>query len=143
MLSILVLFYLATDLCRHLKFTTPVDGYALHGHVIKNITFNSGMRGSCKGRCTIDSNCVSINIGPTINDKVLCQLSNSDHIQHPDDVKPRDGFMYRGTEVGDSDSRIVISVSFLVSLSVCLSASLFVGLFASFSTVTLNYTISK
>lgn len=88
------------------------------------------MRGSCKGRCTIDSNCVSINIGPTINDKVLCQLSNSDHIQHPDDVKPRDGFMYRGTEVGNSDSRIVISVSFLVSLSVCLSASLFVGLFA-------------
>ena len=57
------------------------------------------MRSSCRGRCTIENNCVSFNIGPPINDKVLCQLSNSDHIRHPDDLKPRDGFMYSGTEV--------------------------------------------
>ena len=93
----LILFF--ADLCRHLKFTTAVDGYALHGHVIKNISLNLGTRASCKGQCTIENNCVSINIGPPINNKVLCQLSDSDHIRHPDDLKPRDGFMYRGTEV--------------------------------------------
>ena len=92
-------FYLSTDLCRHLKFTTPVNGYALHGHVIKNISLNLENRASCKQRCTIQSNCVSINIGPPINDKVLCQLSDSDHIRYPHDLTPREGFMYRGTEV--------------------------------------------
>ncbi len=98
------LFLISTDLCRHLKFTTPIEGYALYDHVIKNISFSLGMRASCRGRCTIESNCVSINIGPPINDKVLCQLSDSDHIRHPEDLKPLDGFMYRGTEVKKSKS---------------------------------------
>ena len=91
--------FLPTDLCRHLKFTTPVDGYALHGHVIKNISLNLGMRTSCRGRCAIENNCVSINIGPPKSDKVLCQLSDSDHFRHPDDLKPSEGFMYIGTQV--------------------------------------------
>ena len=97
--NLLNLFFFFADLCRHLKFTTPVDGYALQGHVIKNISLNLGMRASCKGRCSIDSNCVSVNIGSPINDKVLCQLSYSDHLRHPDDLKPREGFVYRGTQV--------------------------------------------
>ena len=67
--------------------------------MIKNISLNFGMRASCRSRCTIENDCVSINIGPPINDKVLCQLSDSDHIEHPDDLKPRDGYIYRGTEV--------------------------------------------
>ena len=67
--------------------------------MIKNISLNLEKRASCKQRCTIQSNCVSINIGPSVNDKFLCQLSDSDHIRHPDDLKPREGFLYRGTEV--------------------------------------------
>ncbi|XP_078351671.1 uncharacterized protein LOC144636356 isoform X2 [Oculina patagonica] len=86
------------DLCRHLKFIDPVDGHALEGHVIKNISLSVGMRSSCRGRCTIESKCVSINIGPAINDQVMCQLSDSDHTRHPEDLKPREGFTYRGTE---------------------------------------------
>ena len=92
--------------------------------MIKNISLNLGMRASCKGRCTIENNCVSINIGPPINDKVSCQLSDSDHIRHPDDLKPREGFSYRGTEVGNSDSINVIFFHFF-SLSVCLFLFLF------------------
>lgn len=76
-----------------------MNGYALEGHVIKNISLSVGMRGSCKGRCTISRNCVSINIGPPINDHVLCQLSDSDHGRHQGDLKPREGFTYIGTEV--------------------------------------------
>ncbi len=95
---------LSADICRHLKFSTPFNGYALHDHVIKNISLSLGMRASCRGRCTIESKCVSINIGPPINDKVLCQLSDSDHIRHPEDLQPLEGFMYRGTEVRNSKS---------------------------------------
>ena len=47
----------------------------------------------------MQSRCVSYNIGPPINDKVICELSDSDHYLHPDDLKPRPGFTYTGTEV--------------------------------------------
>ena len=69
------------------------------GHVIKNITLHVGMRHSCRGKCVIDNSCASFNIGPSINDQVLCQLSDSDHVRHPEDLKPRDEFTYTSTEV--------------------------------------------
>ena len=90
---------LIAGLCRQLKFATPVDGFALEGHVIRNISLSVGMRDTCKDRCTMEDACVSINIGPPIDDKVLCQLSDSDHMQHPGDLKSKEGFIYRGTEV--------------------------------------------
>ena len=43
--------------------------------------------------------CVSYNIGPMINNKMACELSNSDHLQHPEDLKPRKDWIYRGTQV--------------------------------------------
>lgn len=84
--------------------------------MIENISLNLGMRASCKGRCSIENKCVSINIGPPINDKVLCQLSDSDNIQHPNDLKPREGYVYRGTEVGAS---LLFSVCLFVCLHIC------------------------
>ena len=86
-------------LCRSLKFTTPIDGYALQGHVIKNIPLLVAMRDTCRDRCTMEGSCVSFNIGPPINDKVLCQLSDSDHTLHPGDLKRKGGFTYKGTQV--------------------------------------------
>ena len=47
----------------------------------------------------MESKCVSVNIGPPANDKVVCELSDSDHLQHPGDLKPRHGWTYTGTEV--------------------------------------------
>ena len=67
--------------------------------MIKNVSLSVGMRETCKERCVMEDTCMSINIGPPINDKVLCQLSDSDHMGHPGDLKPKDGFTYRGTEV--------------------------------------------
>ena len=48
------------------------------------------------------SECVSVNIGPTIDHKVICELSNSDDIQHPEDLIARPGWTYGVTEVGKS-----------------------------------------
>ena len=87
------------DLCRSLRFAASLAGYALEGHVIKNISISAGMHDVCRDRCTMEGTCVSFNIGPKINDKVLCQLSDSDHTMYPDDLKLRAGFTYRGTEV--------------------------------------------
>ena len=67
--------------------------------MIKNISLSVALRDTCKNLCTIEDTCLSVNMGPPINDKVLCQLSDSDHMQHPGDMKQREGFTYRGTEV--------------------------------------------
>ena len=84
--------------CRGLRFVRPVDGFALQSHVIKEINFE--LNGDCRHMCLMESTCVSVNIGPPDKDGFrLCQLSNSDHIKHPEDLKPRKGFLYWATEV--------------------------------------------
>ena len=47
----------------------------------------------------MDPECVSVNIGPPTDEKFICELSDSDHINHPEDLKKREGFLYIGTEV--------------------------------------------
>lgn len=86
-----------SGLCRSLKFAMPVEGYALVGHVIKNLSI--GVHASCKNLCTIESQCVSISIGPPINGKMVCELSNSDHKMHSEDLETKEGYIYRATQV--------------------------------------------
>ena len=86
-----------SGLCRSLKFTMPVEDYILVGHAIKN--FSIGVHASCKNLCTIESQCVSINIGPPINGKMVCELSNSDHKMHSEDLETKEGYIYRATQV--------------------------------------------
>ena len=52
----------------------------------------------------MEDRCKSINMGPEVKDKVLCQISDSDHVQHPNDLKPTEGFTYRGMEVSKKSS---------------------------------------
>ena len=91
------LSFLSVDGCRRLKFLPPETGQYLEGHVFINLTI--GIYTPCEHRCVMERKCVSVNIGPTIKDKVICELSDSDHFQHQDDIKPRPGWTYRGTEV--------------------------------------------
>ena len=42
---------------------------------------------------------MSVNIGRTIEGGIICELCDSDHCQHPEDLKPRRGWIYRGAEV--------------------------------------------
>ncbi|XP_078374485.1 uncharacterized protein LOC144658031 [Oculina patagonica] len=86
----------AKDLCRHLKFGTPVQGFALEGHLVKNLSI--AIYASCKHLCLLENHCVSFNLGPPIKDRIVCELSDSDSTKHPEDLKPREGFVYRGTE---------------------------------------------
>ena len=69
--------------------------------MIKNLTLPLDVRNPCRGQCVMDSRCVSINIGAPKNYKVSCELSDSDHSLHPEDLKPRAGFTFISTEVSD------------------------------------------
>ena len=76
-------------------FAKPVDGIDLQGHLIENISINvenDEVLLECRVMCLFESTRLSINIGsPAIDGARLCQLSNSDHIRHPDDLKPQEG----------------------------------------------------
>ena len=84
-----------------MKFLPPNTGHYLKNHVIKTLLTGTRFR-ECEHQCLMTDECVSVNIqiGPTIDDKVTCELSNSDHIQHPDDLIARPGWTYLATEVG-------------------------------------------
>ncbi|CAH3186572.1 unnamed protein product, partial [Porites lobata] len=68
----------------------------LQGHTFLNLSI--GASKSCETECLYRRECVAINIGPAINDMRVCELCNSDHIQHPNDLKPRAGWTYKGTQ---------------------------------------------
>ena len=94
-----ILFFLGG--CRRVKFLPPESGQYLEGHVFLNLTI--GINTPCEDRCVMESECVSVNIGPPLNGRVVCELSNSDHFKHPEDIKQRPGWIYRGTEVQTVD----------------------------------------
>ena len=82
---------------RRITFLTPASGFYLEGHVFLNHSVELNL--DCQDQCALARECVSYNIGPMINNKVACELSNSDHLQHPEDLQPRKDWFYRGTEV--------------------------------------------
>ena len=90
---------------RQINFNPPEYSLYLEGHVI--LSFSIGKYQQCEERCLLESDCVSVNIGPLVNNKVVCELSNSDHMQHPEDLKPRLGWTYRGTEVRIANEKIM------------------------------------
>ena len=50
-------------------------------------------------QCIMDPVCASDNIGPPTDEEFICELSDSDHMKHPADLKKQKGFLYIGTEV--------------------------------------------
>ena len=85
-----------------LMFEEPIGGYVLQQHVFKQIYLFMGIEpySDCKNRCLMENTCVSVKIGPpSKNGLRVCQLSDSDHIQHPADLKPQEGYQYWATKV--------------------------------------------
>ena len=82
-----------------MKYTAVIRGYALYGHVIQNLTLPVDIPDPCRTQCVMESRCVAINIGPHFGDHIICELSDSDGTEYPQDLKPWNDFMYIGTEV--------------------------------------------
>ncbi|KAJ7360308.1 hypothetical protein OS493_016939 [Desmophyllum pertusum] len=71
------------DTCRILEFTEPeADSYLEH-HVIQSTLVDNN--GQCEINCYVERMCLSFNLGMLgSGDKLLCELSDSDHYQHPE-----------------------------------------------------------
>ena len=72
-------------------------GQYFQGHVFMNFTVR---KYGCEHWCLLENKCVSVNIGSGKSpSSVICELSDSDHCQHPKDLKPRQGWTYRAAKV--------------------------------------------
>ena len=97
---------LADHGCRSLMFLKSFGGHALQRHVFKEIYLTMGIKpySDCKNRCLMENSCVSVNIGPPDKNGLrVCQLSDSDHTQHPDDLKPQEGYLYWASKVREKN----------------------------------------
>ncbi|XP_068733344.1 uncharacterized protein [Montipora capricornis] len=82
--------------CRAFHFLPVQWGQHLESHVFMNISVG---KDQCERWCLMDNKCVSVNIGSEKSpNSVICELSDSDHCQHPEDLKPRQGWTYRGAK---------------------------------------------
>ena len=90
-------FFWVEGVCRTLEFAPPLDGNALINHVFKTIYLDK--QDACRVACYLNNDCWSYNFGRHPSGLSVCQLSDSDHMQHPGDLKKSSGFIYRGTKV--------------------------------------------
>lgn len=90
-----------TDPCRQLQFRAALtfDGSRLINHVIRTIDFVA--IDFCGALCYMEPNCVSYNmeVGSGSPSITKCELNNSTHKEHPDDLKPWENYIYQGTMV--------------------------------------------
>ena len=106
MRGLVVLFsppVLAIAYDRMMIFKEPIAGKALPGYVIA--TGQVPNEGSCRVKCYLEPNCVSINVGPgTKAGQLTCELNN-----HTDEsstgkqilLKEKSGFTHYSVEVKD------------------------------------------
>lgn len=106
------------DVCRELHYLSHVADKALVGHVTRTVKVNNGDQ--CEIRCYQELECLSYNLGPYQDYGHVCELSNSDHLRHPDDLVPMPGFIYRGTEVHDLINVVCASIRVLGFSLTCL-----------------------
>ncbi|KAL9988974.1 hypothetical protein ACROYT_G003473 [Oculina patagonica] len=84
------------DTCRILEFTEPEAGSYLEHHVIQSTLVHSSDQ--CKVNCYVEELCLSYNLGLLgSGEKFICELSNSDHYQHPEHIVSKKGFSYHPT----------------------------------------------
>ena len=61
-----------------------MEGRVLVGHVLKGFEITSP--DVCEINCFVEADCVSFNVQARPAGKYWCELSDSDHVAHPDDL---------------------------------------------------------
>ena len=93
------MFFLLSETCRILEFVQPEEDNYLENHVIKSLMVDN--KDQCKVRCYAENFCSSFNLGISeTRGKLKCELSDSDHFQHPEHLICKKGFSYHPTMVG-------------------------------------------
>ena len=67
--------FLLPDYCRIKQFKKPIPDKVFVGNVIR--TEKVSDEESCRVKCYLEPNCVSINVGPAEKDGHMCQINNA------------------------------------------------------------------
>ena len=90
--------FLKPDVCRVLEFKSAMKGYNLQGHIFKSVEVKSET--DCDVNCYLESDCISFNVVTSPTDgTITCELSNSDHETHPEDLRRQFGAVYQPIKV--------------------------------------------
>ena len=71
--------------------------FILEKHVFKMVEIETAS--ACEVNCFMEADCVSYNLKPQQNGKLLCELSDSDHANNQQDLRYREGTVYRSFKV--------------------------------------------
>ena len=83
---------------RIISFKEPIYDKVLPGHVIRTEKVKN--EGSCRVKCYLDPNCVSINVGPEVEGTRTCELKNfTDESSAQSDLEERKDHLYFAIEV--------------------------------------------
>ncbi len=89
---------LAEEYDRVLIFKEPASDKTLNGHVIR--TEKVADKGSCRVKCYLEPNCVSVNVGPQEKGSHVCELNNAtDESPTLSGLLKRKSYTYHGIEV--------------------------------------------
>ena len=95
---IIIFLFLKLDVCRILEFKSAMKGYNLQGHIFKSVEVKSET--DCDVNCYLESDCISFNVVTSPTDgTITCELSNSDHETHPEDLRRQFGAVYQPIKV--------------------------------------------
>jgi hypothetical protein len=81
-----------------MKILPEKTGSYLRNHIIQTLTTES--QSLCRIMCYLSDSCLSYNFHESTG---TCDINDSDASQHPDDIIPRPGYVYVGTEVTKAD----------------------------------------
>ena len=103
----------AREYNRVLIFKEPVEDRILPGHVIR--TENVANEGSCRVRCFLAPNCVSINVGPADDQgQRICELNDlTDESPLQTGLQEATGHIHYSAEVSDIFADYHLSLSVL------------------------------
>ena len=83
---------------RVLIFKEPISNKALKAHVIRTVKVTD--EGSCRVRCYMEPNCVSVNVGPQVQGSHVCELNNAtDESSSLSALRKKNGYTCYGIEV--------------------------------------------
>ena len=90
--------FLTGDECRIIQFKEPIPDKVMMGHVFRKEKVPN--QGSCRIDCYNEPNCVSINVGPMVEGKHMCELNNATvDNQDATGLHNKMNYIYLGIEV--------------------------------------------
>ena len=83
---------------RIIVFKEPIPNKVMTGHVIRRESVPN--EGSCRVKCYMEPNCMSINMGPLTGGKMKCELNNATaENEFVFDLRTKDAHTYLAIEV--------------------------------------------